>query len=203
MIRAAGEHSLLIDVPAGVRAADLAAALRTAWREELTDAVPGHETLLASWKGAPPTTDAVLAAIANSTQDAGVPTEPAEVLIPVVYDGPDLEAVAAAAGMSTDAVIAIHTSTDYEAAFTGFLPGFAYLVSANNSLHVPRHQDPRPRVPAGSVALGGEYCAVYPRASPGGWQLIGYTTASLFDPARDRPALIEPGSHVRFEAVRA
>lgn len=199
MIRPAGDHSALIET--GDRApADVAAALRQTWPQDLVDVVPGHETVLATWTDSPPPAEAITAAFASTA-----PTSPMTgrtTVIPVVYDGADLSSVAVTTGLSVEGLIARHTATEYRVAFLGFLPGFAYLVSDDPTLHVPRHTDPRPTVPAGSVALGGEYCSVYPRESPGGWQLLGTTSATMFDPARTPPALLTPGASVRFEAVR-
>ncbi|NKX51329.1 allophanate hydrolase subunit 1, partial [Arthrobacter deserti] len=92
-----------------------------------------------------------------------------------------------------------HTSARWTAAFTGFAPGFAYLAAPGNPLQVPRREAPRPRVPAGSVGLAGEFSGIYPRASPGGWQLIGRTGAPLWDSSREQPALILPAAVVRFK----
>lgn len=124
-----------------------------------------------------------------------------EVAIEVVYDGEDLPAVAAGAGLTADEVIARHTGATYTAAFAGFAPGFVYLTGLDPVLATPRLAVPRTRVPAGSVALAADMSAVYPRSSPGGWNLLGRTGAVLFDLARTRPALIEPGDTVRFVAV--
>lgn len=201
MIRPAGEHARLIEVAGDQTPADVAAALRCTWPAELVDVVPGHETVLAVWAGLPPAAHEIEAAASTPPASAAdVRTEP--VVIPVVYDGPDLAAVAAAVGLSIEGLITRHTAIDYRVGFIGFLPGFAYLVSDDHTLHVPRHADPRPSVPAGSVALGGEYCSVYPRASPGGWQLLGTTAETLFDADRSPPALLEAGMQVRFTAVR-
>lgn len=125
------------------------------------------------------------------------------VSIDVVYDGEDLADVADLLGISPEAVIARHTSADYRVAFTGFAPGFAYLVAGNEELHVPRRESPRSRVPAGSVGLAGEFSGIYPRSTPGGWQLIGRTNAIMFDDRRPQPALLRAGMGVRFTAVRA
>jgi KipI family sensor histidine kinase inhibitor len=128
------------------------------------------------------------------------------VTIETVYDGEDLDAVAALAGYAgstaRDAVIAAHTGVEWHAAFGGFAPGFAYLTSADNRLSVPRLDTPRTTVPAGSVALADGFSAIYPRSSPGGWQLIGHTKAKLWDVTKDTPALIQPGDRVQFKAVR-
>ena len=120
------------------------------------------------------------------------------VTIPVVYDGDDLADVARRCGMSVDAVVAAHTSTEFRAAFCGFAPGFAYLVGLPAALHLPRRDSPRTAVPAGSVAIAAEYSAVYPRSSPGGWHLLGRTECAMFDVARDSPAIVVPGDTVRF-----
>lgn len=125
------------------------------------------------------------------------------VTIPVVYDGPDLDDVAQAWKCSPDAVIARHLATEWVCGFIGFVPGFAYLIDAAGPgvgapPPVPRRATSRPRVAAGSVGLAAEYCGMYPRASPGGWQLIGTTTAELWDAERTSPALITPGTRVRF-----
>jgi KipI family sensor histidine kinase inhibitor len=124
-----------------------------------------------------------------------------EVTIEVVYDGEDLAEVGRLTGLGADGVVAAHTGQLWTAAFGGFAPGFAYLVGGNNSLTVPRRPTPRTAVPAGSVALGGEFSAVYPRQSPGGWQLIGRTSAVMWDLEREQPALIRPGDTVRYVAV--
>ena len=121
--------------------------------------------------------------------------------VPVVYDGADLDDVAALAGCSRGDVIARHTAPTYTVAFCGFTPGFGYLVGGDPSLAVGRLASPRTRVPAGSVALADVFTGVYPTATPGGWRLLGRTSLALWDPARDPPALLAPGARVRFHAV--
>lgn len=123
--------------------------------------------------------------------------------IPVTYDGGDLADVARATSLSVDEVVAAHTGTPWTVAFGGFAPGFAYLVGGDPRLHVPRRSSPRTRVPAGSVGLAAEFSGVYPRESPGGWQIIGRTSVDVWDTGRDRPALLVTGSTVRFSAARA
>jgi KipI family sensor histidine kinase inhibitor len=118
--------------------------------------------------------------------------------IPVDYNGPDLSDVAELTGLSVEEVIAAHTGTDWRVAFGGFAPGFAYLSWGDPRLAVPRRKEPRTSVPAGAVALAGEFSAIYPRSSPGGWQLIGRTDVEVFDIDRDPPALLQPGAAVRF-----
>ena len=121
--------------------------------------------------------------------------------VPVVYDGPDLAAMARARGLSTAELVARHSAITYRAEFCGFAPGFAYLSGLDPVLHQPRLTTPRTRVPRGAVAVADSYCAVYPTDSPGGWNLLGHTTTTLFDAAATQPALISPGDLVRFEVV--
>jgi KipI family sensor histidine kinase inhibitor len=118
--------------------------------------------------------------------------------IPVHYDGADLEWVAEAWGTDVDGVVARHTATDFVSAFCGFAPGFAYLAGLPDDLAVARLDSPRSQVPAGSVGLTGPWCGVYPTASPGGWRLLGHTDERLWDPASAQPALLAPGTRVRF-----
>ena len=125
------------------------------------------------------------------------------VVIDTVYDGDDLAEVAALTGLGKDGVIAAHSGQVWTVAFGGFAPGFGYMVGENQVLEVPRRNSPRTAVPAGSVALAGNYSAVYPRSSPGGWQLIGRTGASMWDLSRPQPALARPGDRVQFRPVRA
>jgi len=121
--------------------------------------------------------------------------------IPVRYDGPDLDEVARRTGLSVADVVARHTGRVYTVYFLGFVPGWAYLGDLDPSLVVPRRTEPRPRVPAGSVAIAGAQTGVYPYAIPGGWHLIGRTSAELFDPMRDPPAVFAAGDRVRFVRV--
>jgi KipI family sensor histidine kinase inhibitor len=137
---------------------------------------------------------------ANADPVPGV-GEGTEVVLAIRYDGPDLDAVAGAWACSTEAVTHRHAAATYRVAFCGFAPGFAYCTSEPRAPDVPRRDDPRGSVPAGSVGLGGRYCGVYPRTMPGGWQLVGTTDAVLFDPGRPQPALLNPGDRVRFRPV--
>lgn len=132
--------------------------------------------------------------------DAGAPDP---IRIPVRYDGPDLAEVAERTGLTAGELIAAHTGTLWRAAFAGFAPGFAYLTGGDPRLSVPRRATPRTEIPSGAVGMAGEYCGIYPRRSPGGWQLIGSTDVVLWDERRDPPALLAPGTAVRFVAVDA
>jgi len=118
--------------------------------------------------------------------------------IDVHYDGDDLDTVAATVGLDVEEVIRLHTSTTYTVAFCGFMPGFSYLVGLPPALHLPRRATPRTRVPAGSVAIASEFSAIYPRESPGGWHLLGRTSAVMWNEDREAPALLPPGTSVRF-----
>ena len=132
------------------------------------------------------------------------PTEAASeevVELPVRYDGDDLAEVAALLGITPAEVVERHTASRWRVAFGGFAPGFAYLVTDHDGLVVPRRSTPRTAVPAGSVGLAGEFSGVYPRSSPGGWQLIGRTDDVLWDAETEPPALLRPGVVVRFTAV--
>jgi KipI family sensor histidine kinase inhibitor len=170
------------------------------WFAALTDLDPvlGARTVLL--RGNPADLRATVAARMPKPPVATIETD--EVIIAVDYDGPDLADVAALTGLSEDEVVTAHTATTWTVGFGGFAPGFAYLTSGDHRLRVPRRSTPRPDVPAGAVGLAGEFSGVYPRSSPGGWQLIGYTDIDLFDVDRDPPALLQPGMRVRFEVRR-
>jgi KipI family sensor histidine kinase inhibitor len=123
-----------------------------------------------------------------------------EIVLDVVYDGADLADTAAGLGLDADGLVRAHSAGRYVVAFCGFAPGFAYLSGLPESLHVARHAEPRTRVPAGAVAIAGEFAGVYPRASPGGWRLLGHTDTALWDVRRDPPSPLVPGVRVRFRA---
>ncbi|MDA1361754.1 5-oxoprolinase subunit PxpB [Glycomyces luteolus] len=168
---------------------------------EAADLVPGATTVLVDGIDEPELLAAELPGwpISVEPEVAGETVE-----IPVCYDGPDLETVAKAWGVSAEEVADIHSSVEYEAAFCGFSPGFAYLEGLPEEFHVPRRDEPRTSVPAGSVAIAGPYTGVYPRSSPGGWQLIATMTnpGRLWNEHREPAALLVPGTKVRFAAVR-
>lgn len=128
--------------------------------------------------------------------------ESAEFVVPVRYNGEDLNDVAELSGMSVDQVIQRHTAARYTVGFTGFAPGFAYLTGGDPLLDVPRRSSPRARIPRGAVGLAGPYSGVYPRESPGGWQIIGETGIELWDSGREQPATLVPGARVRFAVTR-
>lgn len=200
----AGDRGLLVEVGSLEQVLGLHAALTARPLPGVAEVVPAARTLLLVLDGTLGA-DAVTAAV---REVAPAPTQQApgeEVEIPTRYDGADLGDVAAALGCSVDDVVAAHTSATWTVAFTGFAPGFGYLVAgeadAAAEWEVPRRERPRTRVPAGAVGLAGGFTGVYPRSSPGGWQLVGRTTLTLFDPARRPAALLRPGVRVRFSAV--
>ena len=195
-----GDAALLVEVDGLTDVLALAAAVRAARPAGVLDVVPAARTVLLP---VAPGTD--LGVVRRAVLD--LPVDPAAVPdgdtveIAVTYDGPDLADVARLTGLSVDDVVAAHTGTPWRVAFGGFAPGFAYLTGGDERLRVPRRDEPRTTVPAGAVGLAGEFSGVYPRPSPGGWQLIGSTDAVLWDADRDPPALLAPGGWVRF--VRA
>lgn len=122
-------------------------------------------------------------------------------VLPVRYDGPDLAMVAERLGLAPAELTRRHADRTYQVLFLGFVPGFGYLGPLDPRLALPRRDEPRRRVPAGSLAIAGEQTAVYPVETPGGWHLIGRTETVLFDPARDPPNLLAAGDRVRFEPL--
>jgi KipI family sensor histidine kinase inhibitor len=169
----------------------------------VVEVVPGAETVLVVVRDADAVDsvgDSVEALEAGNVRSDVADDSGREVVLDVVYDGEDLADVAAASGLSVESVIALHSGALYRCDFCGFAPGFAYLSGLDPRLHLPRRATPRASVPAGSVAIAGAYTAAYPSASPGGWNLIGRTDALLWDLADDPPALIPPGTTVRFRA---
>lgn len=125
------------------------------------------------------------------------------IMIPTCYDGEDLENVALRSGLSTEEVISIHSSVDYFVYMIGFLPGFPYLKGLPKKLATPRLSNPRLKVPKGAVGIGGDQTGIYPLESPGGWNLIGRTPVSLFDPKKNDPFLLKAGDFLRFKPISA
>jgi KipI family sensor histidine kinase inhibitor len=202
-----GDHALLLQFGSTAEVLAWTEAVRDAALPGVTDVVPASRTVLVKLDGAryrAPTRQrlAALRLDRSAVAEAAEPTgHEADVVIDVVYDGADLDEVARLTGLDIDAIVAAHTGTLYRAGFGGFAPGFAYLVGGDERLHVPRRAEPRTKVPAGSVGLAGEFSGVYPRESPGGWQLIGRTDAVLWDVERENPALIMPGMWVQFRSI--
>lgn len=218
-----GDDALLVDLPGldAVRALD--DALRARPPAGVVDVVPAARTVLVRFSGpaaaaraAAGVAEAAVAAVAAERAAAasgegrvagarpgeGARCAPGAVVeLPVRYDGPDLPEVAALTGLTEAEVVRRHAAVTYTVAFGGFMPGFAYLTGLDPALHVPRRATPRERVPAGAVAVAGEYAAVYPAATPGGWRLLGTCDVPLFHVDHDPPALLRPGVRVRFVPV--
>jgi len=193
-----GERALLVELSDLDEVLALAEAVRGL--AGIEDVVPGERTLLVT-VAVPGDLEPVRRALPEMTGASVSVVAGARALkIRVTYDGPDLADVAAQTGLTVADVIAAHQATPWRVGFGGFAPGFAYLVDGDPRLEVPRRPEPRPSVPAGSVGLAGRYSGIYPRPSPGGWQLIGHTDAALFDVDATPPALLQPGMTVRFVA---
>jgi len=219
-VEAIGETTLLIrfgdriDYALNARVHEAAAILRSARLPGVVDLVPAYASLALEYaplawsdgEGLPwrQLSDAVHAVFASPPRQALADT--ASFDIPVVYGGakgPDLDFVARHTGLGTADVIARHAASDYRVAMLGFAPGFPYLLGLDPALGTPRRQDPRTRVPRGSVAIGGAQTGIYPRELPGGWHLIGRTPLALFDARRASPCLLAAGDRVRFHAIDA
>lgn len=196
-----GDVALLLEVQDLDAVLGLHAALQADPPHGVVDLVPAARTVLVRVDPAVTTVERVaqaVRAVELGPRDGG--SSPL-VEVPVVYDGDDLDEVAELTGLGRDGVVAAHTEQTWTVAFVGFAPGFGYLVGEDERLHVPRRSTPRTRVPAGAVGLAGEFSGVYPRASPGGWQLVGRTDLALWDLHREPPALLAPGARVRFVQV--
>lgn len=202
-----GDAGLLVEVddPADVLALHL--ALRGRMPPGVVDAVPAARTLLlhlnparTSPRHVSEAVSELLAELLDTASRRGwhEPEAGELVHVPVVYDGEDLQEVAALTGLAPEDVVSLHQQSVWTVAFCGFAPGFGYLTGGDERLAVPRRATPRTRVPAGAVGLAGPYTGIYPRSSPGGWQLIGRTEVPLWDVERDPPALLRPGVRVRF-----
>lgn len=199
----AGRAALLVECADTEEVVGLHAALRVNWPDGLVDAVPAALTLLVSFRDGATTGDRLATHLRGLSVEAGRAAPARTVQIPVTYNGADLTEVAQLTGLDADEVVRRHLAGDYQVAFCGFAPGFAYLVGGDPALRVARRSTPRTRVPAGSVALAAQFTGVYPRQGPGGWQLIGRTEAVLWDLGSEPPALLAPGTRVRFsEASR-
>ncbi len=198
-----GTRGLLVELADSGRAEALHAELlrrRAAGTlPPVREIVPGARTILLDGFADPDTARRLAAELPTWRVPPLTGGDGRVVEIPVRYDGPDLAEVAALWGVSEDEVARIHAATDFRVAFCGFAPGFGYLTGLDERYHVPRRATPRTRVPAGAVGLAGGYTGVYPRSSPGGWQLIGTAPDTvLWDARRSPAALLSPGTRVRF-----
>ena len=195
-VRPYGDTALLVEPGEPERVLALREAV--AALDGVLEVVPAARTLLVRFDPAATTPDLLRRALEQLPGSDPRQVPAGEVELPVHYDGADLDTVAAEVGCSVAALVQRHAAAPYTVAFCGFAPGFAYLTGLDPALHVPRLASPRTAVPAGSVAIAGEFTGVYPRSSPGGWRLLGRTDATLWDIARTPPALLPPGTRVRF-----
>ncbi|MEO5901705.1 MAG: allophanate hydrolase subunit 1, partial [Ilumatobacteraceae bacterium] len=197
-----GPHAVLVECGSLAGAVSVAARLRTPPLDGVDDVVAAARTvLIRGLQGWVEIAVLVEERLRGWTPETEVVATRPTVQIRVRYDGEDLASVAAASGLTVAAVVDLHATARYTVAFCGFAPGFAYLVGLPAALVLPRRRTPRTVVPAGSVAIAGEFSAVYPTPSPGGWHLLGHTSQTMFDPRDEPPALLTPGAGVRFEAT--
>ncbi|WP_186241277.1 5-oxoprolinase subunit B family protein [Mycobacterium simulans] len=198
-----GDQALMLECDSTADVLAWTAALREAALPGVVDIVPASRTVLVKlneprYQGV---TRQRMRKLRVNPDATGSADHQDIVVIDVVYDGPDLTEVASQTGLTTAQVINAHTSTPWRVGFSGAIPGFAYLLGGDPRLRVPRRAELRTLVPAGSVALAGEFSAIYPRQSPGGWQIIGHTDTDLWDIDRPNPALLTQGTWVRFRAA--
>jgi KipI family sensor histidine kinase inhibitor len=195
-----------IDPAVNARAIALADALESAGLAGVRDVVPTFRSVAVYFDPLHTGGDALIARIETEAARASAQTCATRppVRIPVCYGGelgPDLEDVAAFAGMDEAAVVAAHTARTYRVFMLGFVPGFAYLGTVDGRIAMPRRTSPRVRVPVGSVAIAGVQTGIYPTETPGGWQLIGRTPIKPFDPDRAEPFLLKAGDAVQFYTI--
>ncbi len=196
-----GDSGLLIEVESLDEVLALYSALVQAPPDGVVDLVPAARTLMLRIDPAVTDPFEVGRVVRSVRPRPGRRHDERLLEIPVAYDGEDLDEVGRLTGLGARGVIEAHTTQEWTVAFCGFAPGFAYLVGQDHRLEVPRREIPRTRVPARSVAMAGEFTGVYPRESPGGWQLLGSTTVQPWDLDRDPPSLLVPGVRVRFVEV--
>lgn len=199
-----GSRGLLVELEDLEQAMGLFQNLKKDPPRGISELVPAARTVLVTFDPETVSRTQLRAAVASrepsilrqSADTAG------ELEIPVVYDGPDLEEAARATGLTVRELVERHSAARYTVTFGGFAPGFAYLSGLDPALHLPRRSVPRAHVPAGSVAIADRFAGIYPRTSPGGWHLLGRTESVLWDLDRPQPALLTPGSAVRFVEVK-
>jgi KipI family sensor histidine kinase inhibitor len=189
-----------IDTALNTRAIALATALKK--RRDVRQAIAGYASVTVHFDPDQTTHDALGAAIKRLAAKRPPMVEPGRLhRIPVVYEGPDLEDVAARLNLTPQRIAELHSRPIYRVFLVGFVPGWAYLGPLPEELELPRRHVPRTQVPAGSVAIAGRQTGIYPLPTPGGWHLIGRTSVKLFLPDRDPPCLFRAGDRVKFFAA--
>jgi KipI family sensor histidine kinase inhibitor len=213
-VAAAGDSAWLVELPdrldpvVNAQATAIARSIERAALPSVTDVVVGFRTVMVHvdpFGDRLPGLDERLRALANEPIEANVEDGPL-VRVPVCYDAPyalDLDYVAAFGGCSPDEAIVLHLSLEYRVYVVGFVPGFAYMARVDPRLAAPRRPNPRPKVPAGSVAVAAGQTGIYPASTPGGWHVIGRTPVKPYDPDRAPPFLFHPGCRVRFHRISA
>jgi KipI family sensor histidine kinase inhibitor len=198
--RQCGDRALLVEFDDADQVVGFHRSLRADPPAGLVESVPAARTVLVVFDAAVTSASRLAGELATRRPDGSPAAAPSGDLIevPVVYDGPDLHEVASRTGLPVDALVARHSGSLYTVAFCGYAPGFAYLTGLDPTLRLPRRSSPRTRVPAGAVAIADEFSAIYPRAGPGGWHLLGQTDIPLWTLDRATPALLRPGDRVRF-----
>lgn len=206
-LRSAGDSALLVvfgdSLDRAMNELVHALAARLQGRPGLGESVPAYASLLVHYDPdqiSEATVRELVREQAEQMEPSGA-TERRRIVVPVRYDGPDLDFVAAHSGLSREAVIELHSAVEYRVYLLGFTPGFVYLGDVDERIATPRLATPRLKVAAGSVGIAGRQTGIYPGDSPGGWRLIGHTPQKLFDLSRPDPFLLGPGDRVRFEPL--
>lgn len=200
-LRRCGAAAVLVELDSLTEVAAARAALSDL--PGVVDLVPAARTVLVSFAPGAGGLNQVRELLDRADLSKAPVSASRAVVLPSVYDGPDLELVAETAGLSVEDTVALHSGAEYTVAFCGFSPGFAYLTGLPEPLRQARLDSPRTRVPVGAIGVAGEFTGVYPRSSPGGWRLLGRLSDdadALFDPTRTPASLLAPGDRVRFEA---
>jgi KipI family sensor histidine kinase inhibitor len=182
-----------------------AAQIRSQQLQHVTDVVPAYLAVTVFYDAIKVSYSEIAEQIVgalDASRNTPAGEETRHHVIPVEYSGADLQSVADTTGLSVAEVVARHSAKTYTVDLLGFVPGWAYMSELDPSLQIPRRQQPRPRVPAGSVAIAATQTGIYPLDTPGGWHILGRTAATMFDPTRDPPALLKAGDTVKFEPFK-
>lgn len=200
-LRLMGDGALLVETRDSAEAQNLRRALLAELPAGVKQLVPGHRSLLLVADPLVMDLDALAARLPELLRTPAPARAAKSHEVQVKYGGEDLDAAAKLLGMSAEEVVRRHSRTIYTVAFLGFAPGFPYLTGLDPKLEMPRLTTPRTRTPEGAVAVAGEFTGIYPRATPGGWRVLGRTGLKLFDAAHEPPTLFSPGDQIRFKVL--